>query len=126
VLPCTKLTAELVDGDLQDRERWVLKPAFGSGGAGVVIGRFVDRDAWDDALRRTRQGQWIAQMYMPIPRYAVPLSSDDGQASTPLYANWNPFFFGGAAAGGVARVSSAPIVGITAHGALLPTVLVDE
>jgi hypothetical protein len=44
----------------------------------------------------------------------------------PLYATWNPFFFGGRAAGGIARVSSDPVVGISARGALLPTVLVND
>lgn len=125
VLPCTANARDFDQRELQDRSRWVLKPAFGSGGAGVVIGRYADQLTWDQALRATRSGDWIAQTYLPIPLYRVPLTTAAGHATTPLYANWNPFFFGGVAAGGIARVSSDPVVGISARGALLPTIIVD-
>ena len=126
VLPCTALTDEIDDETLAERTRWVLKPAFGSGGAGVVIGRYVGEAEWREALTRARKGGWVVQSYLSISLYRVPLTSASGRAMTPLYANWNPFFFGGKPAGGIARVSSDPVVGISVRGALLPSVLVDD
>lgn len=126
VVPCTGLPGEIDEADLLDRSKWVIKPIFGSGGTGVVIGRYTDHVAWQQALQAGRQGRWIIQTFLPIPLYRVPLTSASGHAIIPLYANWNPFFFGGTAAGGIARVSSDPVVGISARGALLPTVLVND
>jgi glutathionylspermidine synthase len=126
ILPCTVGPEAMTTDELQERIRWVLKPIFGSGGSGVVIGRYTDEATWEHALRVARQGNWVAQTFLPIPLYRVPLTSTAGFAMLPLYANWNPFFFGGRAAGGIARVSSDPVVGISARGALLPTVLVNE
>lgn len=126
ILPCTVGPDEMSDDELQERIRWVLKPIFGSGGSGVVIGRYTDEATWEHALRVARQGNWVAQTFLPIPLYRVPLTSTSAFAMLPLYANWNPFFFGGRAAGGIARVSSDPVVGISARGALLPSVLVND
>ena len=126
VLPCTVGSAGMTAEQLGERSKWVLKPIFGSGGSGVVIGRYTDHVTWEQALRVARQGHWIAQNFLPIPLYRVPLTSTPESSMIPLYANWNPFFFGGRAAGGIARVSSDPVVGISARGALLPTVLVND
>jgi uncharacterized circularly permuted ATP-grasp superfamily protein len=127
VLPCTIPAREADENELlANRSRWVVKPAFGSGGSGVVIGRYVDERAWAEAMSVARQGHWVVQSYLPIPLYRVPLTNSKGTQMTPLYANWNPFFFGGKPGGAIARVSTDPVVGISARGALLPTVIVDD
>lgn len=126
IMPCTIPPREVEEWELMERNRWVLKPAFGSGGSGVVIGRYVDAATWTDALRVARAGDWVAQTYLPIPLYRVPVATVTGNAMTPLYANWNPFFFGGKPAGGIARVSSNPVVGISVCGALLPTIIAND
>jgi glutathionylspermidine synthase len=127
VLPLTHNIDDIDAVDLHDRARWVLKPAFGSGGTGVQIGRYTDEASWERAVATARAGRWIAQTYLPIPLYRVPLTSAPaGGADLPLYANWNPFFFGGRPAGGIARVSREPVVGISARGALLPSVIVND
>jgi uncharacterized circularly permuted ATP-grasp superfamily protein len=128
VLPCTVLPDERDEAELLDRHKWVLKPSFGSGGNGVVIGPFVSQETWEAALQVAKRGDWIVQRYLPIPLYAVPLTASDGSTSPAraLYANWNPFFFCGRPAGGIARVSADPIVGISARGALLPTIIVNQ
>lgn len=127
ILPCT-VSCQSMDKDaLADRSRWVLKPAFGSGGMGVVIGRYVDETTWNDALDKAAQGgEWVVQRYLRIPLYRVPLVTSSGSALVSLYSNWNPFLFGGVAAGGITRVSSDPVVGISARGALLPTIVVND
>ncbi len=126
ILPCTIPPAEVPENELADRSRWVLKPAFGSGGNGVVIGRYADAATWAEALRVARGGDWVIQTYLPIPLYRVPVAMATANAMTPLYANWNPFFFGGKSAGAIARVSSNPVVGISVRGALLPSIIAES
>lgn len=125
VVPCTAM-AQMTGSELEERHRWVLKPAFGSGGAGVVIGRYTDQRRWAEAMTTARQGGWIAQTFLPIPLYRVPLTTAAAGVAVPLYANWNPFIFGGVAAGGIARLSTNPVVAISARGALLPSVIVND
>jgi hypothetical protein len=124
VLPTTASLSELDDDELEDRERWVLKPSFGSGGSGVIIGRFVDDATWRARLlaARRRASDWIVQLSQPIPRYRVPVAN----GSDALFTNWSPFFFAGTPAGSIARASADPVVGISARGALLPTILVES
>jgi len=126
VLPCTMSLDEIDRTELTDRSRWVLKPTFGSGGVGVIIGRYVDEATWNEAITRARTGEWVVQRYLRIPLYRVPLMTSSASALVSLYSNWNPFFFGGVASGGITRVSSDPVVGISARGALLPTIIVND
>jgi uncharacterized circularly permuted ATP-grasp superfamily protein len=127
ILPATLPIGPHSWKELQDRTRWVIKPAFGSGGKGVVIGRFADDTAWTRALAGASDGRWIAQAYVPIPTYSAPILSDGQVVIKRLYANWNPFFFDGRFSGAITRVSNEPVVGISAGGALLPAVLaMDE
>ena len=126
VLPCTAPLGALPRSGLGDRNEWVLKPAFGSGGVGVIIGRYTDDATWSHILDTANPAEWVIQTYLRVPLYRVPLTSGAIHSATPLYANWNPFYFGGAPAGGIARVSSDPVVGISARGALLPSVIVED
>lgn len=127
VLPCTAPLAEVSsEVNICDRNEWVVKPAFGSGGVGVIIGRYTDDATWSETLRTINRSEWVIQSYLRVPLYRVPLTTGATHASTALYANWNPFFFGGVAGGAIARVSSDPVVGISARGALLPSVIVDD
>jgi uncharacterized circularly permuted ATP-grasp superfamily protein len=126
VLPCTMSLDEIDRSELADRTRWVIKPTFGSGGSGVIIGRYVDESTWNEAIARARPGEWVVQRYLRIPLYRVPLMTSSASALVSLYSNWNPFFFGGVASGGITRVSSDPVVGISARGALLPTIIVND
>jgi uncharacterized circularly permuted ATP-grasp superfamily protein len=125
-LPATAAVDRLDDGVLADRNAWVLKPVHGSGGQGVVIGAHSDAGIWEQALDCARQGGWIAQRQVQIPTYRIPSESDPSGTQRSMFANWNPFFFGGTSAGGITRVSPNPIVGITNGGALLPTLLVND
>jgi glutathionylspermidine synthase len=126
LVPVTRLVDSKYPRELREKEQWVLKPAFGSGGNGVAIGRFMADPDWRKALELASGSQWIAQSFLSIPTYSVPLMVQGKVAVHQLYANWNPFFFGGAYGGSIARVSAQPIVSITSGGALLPTVVARD
>ncbi len=124
VLPHTFLVTAGNTSRLRDREHWVLKPAHGHGGSGVLIGAHTSELDWTRCLEDTSKRTYVAQEFQPIPRYRVPWQAGDRLSFVDLYANWAPFIIGGQCAGDITRVSSRPIVGISADGALLPCVTV--
>lgn len=120
VLPTVRVTPDNVNR-FRQREDWVLKGALGHGGHEVLLGVEQSDEAWAEALDIAHRSLWVAQRYHRPPKLTVPIMTSDGIQERPLWANWNPFFFGGRFAGGMTRVSSEAIVSITANGALLPT-----
>ena len=97
--------------------RWVLKRSFGHGGAHVILPEPANEQKWHAALAATTHEAWIAQEYLVVPKLTV----DTPAGKVEKYFNWNPFVFGGRYAGGLVRVSSSPLINITAGGGLLPT-----
>jgi glutathionylspermidine synthase len=92
-LPRT-LRLEAVREELWDqREHWVLKSDYGCEGAEVVVGRHVDRDAWEHALAHAIARRWVAQQYFE-PQV-------DGAGEVVNHGVW---IVGGAPAGMLARV----------------------
>ncbi|MCX5406820.1 hypothetical protein OHA37_23465 [Streptomyces sp. NBC_00335] len=54
---------------IPDRQDWVLKPANGHGGDGVVLGRAVDDETWRTALRRAvAKGGHVLQRFVQADR----------------------------------------------------------
>jgi glutathionylspermidine synthase len=105
---------------LHDKDRWVLKGAFGSGGKEVTIGRRASATEWREAVDHATRAPSVAQRLEPIPRCTVPHMNDAGQAEmTELYANWNPWVFGGRYGGATTRVGWKPVVVISGGGGLL-------
>ncbi len=107
---------------LKNRGDWVLKGALGHGGHEVVLGVDQTEESWERALAACRDSSWVAQRYLRPPKMRVPIRVDGKIKNMELWANWNPFYFGGRFAGGMTRVSSETIVSITANGALMPTI----
>lgn len=125
-LPHTEVvTREARERLLADRAQYVLKGAFGSGGKEVMIGQNVSPAEWTVAIDRALVKFSVVQRLQPIPRYGVPSLAADGTVElAPLYANWNPWVFGGRYAGGTTRVGWQPIVVISGGGGLLPSMKV--
>lgn len=48
-----------------ERERFVLKRGLDTRGQGVVVGRGVDADAWNEALDRAIADRWLVQEFHP-------------------------------------------------------------
>lgn len=123
LLPTTEIvTPDSLDRLMHEREDWVLKGAFGSGGKDVTIGENTPADEWAVLLARATTTPSVVQRLERIPRYSVPTETPGGDIElTELYANWNPWVFAGRYAGGLTRVSRAPIVVISGGGGLLPS-----
>ncbi len=116
-----QVTTDRIKQLLGERDRWVIKPAFGHGGHDVMLGSEICAGDWSAIVNRATQSPWVMQPLLQIPQYSLP---DNDGASEPHFVNWNPFVFGGKFGGSVARASQSRLVSVTARGALLPTVSV--
>ncbi len=122
-VPGTKLvTEELADTLIAEKDDWVLKGAFGASGKEIAIGRATDKREWAQRVAQSTRELTIAQRFMSVPTYRVPVVEGDNVDLRALYANWNPWMFAGKYAGAMTRVSNRLIVGITGGGGLLPCI----
>ncbi|MGZ3473786.1 MAG: glutathionylspermidine synthase family protein [Polyangiales bacterium] len=79
------------------RDEWVLKSDYGAEGEEVIVGRYVDDEAWRQSIAHARPGRWIAQ------RRFDPESTVDGSS-----VNYGVFLVAGRASGLYARVQAGP------------------
>jgi glutathionylspermidine synthase len=106
-VPHTEMvTAAGMDRARERREDLVLKPAGTYGGAGVVVGREVTPERWDEALRAAVDaGGHLVQQYVPVDRLAMHFveiaTGDVREADVPYCVA--PYLFGGRAAGAYLR-----------------------
>ncbi|MCW2972439.1 MAG: hypothetical protein JWN72_712 [Thermoleophilia bacterium] len=137
-IPWTRILAHggstLPDGSAGDlaayvrahRDDLVLKPASDYGGHNVHLGRLTDVDVWEalvDAHAGT--GEWIVQLYLDVPTGRFPAIDDEGHLVVhERHFNINPFAIGGQYAGMITRISTEPVINVSAGGGLLPCVSV--
>ncbi|HTE52370.1 MAG TPA: glutathionylspermidine synthase family protein [Kofleriaceae bacterium] len=121
LLPPTEIVSpHSIERLRREKDEWVLKGAFSSGGKEVTIGIHTSPVDWLDHLARATRQPSVVQRLAPIPRYRVPIQSASGEVELcELYANWNPWFFGGRFGGATTRVGWKPIVVISGGGGLL-------
>lgn len=108
------------------RERFVLKPTHGYGGASVTVGSAVDHSAWAAAVHiAASQPGWIVQERVQIPEEEFPIFDPDGTLRfESLKVNTNPFYVGGARVGAVTRISRDAVINVSAGGGSVPTFVV--
>lgn len=109
-------SAPLLEILLEDRGRWVLKPARGSRGEGVSVGRLLTAAGWRSAVAAAleEEGRWLAQEHVP----SWPLLYHDPAAGPrPHDVVWGLFCFGGSYGGGFLRMMPSGAGGgvINAH-----------
>ncbi|KWV32059.1 hypothetical protein [Micromonospora rifamycinica] len=100
-------TAAELDRALADRENLVAKPADGSAGQGVLIGRELSPGEWADGLRAALdRGGDILQRYMPADRVAMDfVQIETGETVTAeVPYSIAPYLFGRTGSGALARV----------------------
>jgi len=90
----------------QHRAELVLKPADGTGGAGVVLGWETAAEPWRDALHHALgQGVWILQGRVPLTTEAFPLL-EPGFPKVAFQDDHNPIVCNGRIAGYMVRLSA--------------------
>lgn len=138
-IPWTRVVQErktVIDGEEIDllpwasrnREQLVLKPNDDYGGKGIVLGWTVDQTAWDAAIQAALASPHVVQRRVTVPYEPFP-SFENGE----LYVidrmlDTNPYVaFGEFMHGCLTRISTEPLVNVTAGGgSTVPTFLVEE
>ncbi|MFG3707185.1 hypothetical protein ACGF7U_21015 [Micromonospora sp. NPDC047670] len=125
------LTADLLDRAVADRRDLVAKPADGSAGVDVLIGRETDADAWRDGLTRAvERGGFILQEYVradDVPLDFVHIETGETVSAEVPYSI-APYLFGRRAAGACIRTGFPGCDGVLnlARGVLLSGLLVVD
>jgi hypothetical protein len=125
------LTADLLDRAVADRHGLVAKPADGSAGVDVLIGRETDADAWRDGLTRAvERGGFILQEYVradDVPLDFVHIETGETVSAEVPYSI-APYLFGRRAAGACIRTGFPGCDGVLnlARGVLLSGLLVVD
>ncbi|MCW2961513.1 MAG: hypothetical protein JWM90_1900 [Thermoleophilia bacterium] len=109
-----------------NREALVLKPASDYGGHNVHLGKLTDQSSWDALVfAHAGTGNWIVQQYLEVPIGRFPAIEDGRLVVRDRHFNINPFAIGGKYAGMITRISTEPVINVSAGGGLLPCVAVD-
>ena len=108
---------DLVAHVAAERDTFVLKPNDAYGGAGIVLGWTVGDDEWRDALRRALTEPTIVQERITLPTQPYPALVDGRVVVHERILDTAPFVFHGAFMDGcLTRLSSDPLVNVTAGG----------
>ncbi|MEU6077692.1 hypothetical protein [Micromonospora sp. NPDC047074] len=125
------LTPERLDRAVADRHDLVAKPADGSAGVDVLIGREADDDTWRDGLvRAVGRGGFILQEYVradDVPLDFVHIETGETVSADVPYSI-APYLFGRRAAGACIRTGFPGCDGVLnlARGVLLSGLLVVD
>ncbi|MFI7490063.1 hypothetical protein ACIBXA_16955 [Micromonospora echinaurantiaca] len=125
------LTPALLDRAVADRADLVAKPADGSAGVDVLIGRECDPDGWRDGVRRfAERGGFILQEYVPadsVPLDFVHIETGETVSAEVPYSI-APYLFGRQPAGACIRTGFPGCDGVLnlARGVLLSGLLVTN
>lgn len=104
----------------KNRHVLVLKPNDDYGGKGIALGWECSESEWEAALLRALTGCYVVQARVAIDRETFPIW-DGGLRFEQLGYDTDPYFFGGAIAGCLARLSTSSLLNVTAGGAFVPT-----
>ncbi|MCI0700837.1 MAG: hypothetical protein L0241_07125 [Planctomycetia bacterium] len=137
-IPWTRVVEErktLVDGtevDLvpwtsKNKDRLVLKPNDDYGGKGIVLGWLVDQRAWDEAIQTALALPFVVQQKVKLPAEAFPSFENNALHVLDRMLDTNPYVaFGAYMHGCLTRISTDPLVNVTAGGgSTVPTFLVE-
>jgi hypothetical protein len=99
------------------RERLVLKPNDEYGGTGIVLGWDVSEPEWETAMQRAMAEPYIVQERITLPMEPYPALVDGSVLVHDRILDTAPFVFHGSYMDGcLTRLSSDPLVNVTAGG----------
>ncbi|MFI7211128.1 hypothetical protein ACIBP4_09800 [Micromonospora maritima] len=125
------LTADQLDRALAEQADLVAKPAGGSAGHGVLIGREMSAVAWEDGVRAAIDaGGNILQRYHEADRVAMDFVQIETGETVTAEVPWSlaPYLFGRTASGALARVGYPGCEGVLnlARGVLMTGILLTD
>jgi uncharacterized circularly permuted ATP-grasp superfamily protein len=118
---------DLVPLVLANRESLVLKPNDDYGGHGITLGWTVDRAAWEAAVAAAAESPHVVQRKVRLPYEPFPSLENGTLHVLDRMLDTNPYVaFGSFMHGCLTRISTDPLVNVTAGGgSTVPTFLVE-
>lgn len=99
----------------RNRENLVLKPALGSHGDGVLVGRSATQGAWEEAVGRATSGGWIVMDYVAPEEMVLPMADPANE----WRMNWqtelvdcNFYVYGRRVGSAIRRAADGPILNV--------------
>jgi len=123
-IPKTILLTEANFADFfEDKDRWVMKPVEGCEGNGILFGKDLSQDEWENVVREQAALHYIMQEFITLSRYEVSLYENGTISKRELYFDMCPYFFikqGQVVGNGytLMRFSEHPIVNVTKGGGI--------
>jgi len=100
----------------QNRSSLVLKPNDDYGGHGVFIGPRISEQEWAAALATALEGDYVVQDAIDLQPEEFPIFDESEWKLQPMFVDINPFLFRGKVCGAMVRLSTSPVVNVTAGG----------
>ena len=99
-----------------NRASLVLKPNDDYGGRGVFIGPRLSESEWESAIATALTGDYVVQDAIDLQPEEFPIFYESEWKLQPMFVDTNPFLFRGKVCGAMVRLSSSPVVNVTAGG----------
>ena len=118
-------TVDLLEFVREQRDRLVLKPNDDYGGHGIFIGWESDASAWDAAIEKALEGDYLAQERVTTSREIFPFVDETGVHMIDQLLDLDPLLFFGRVAGAFTRLSSSSLANVTSGAGMVPTMIVE-
>jgi hypothetical protein len=118
---------DLLDFVRRQRDRLVLKPNDDYGGHGIFIGWESDERAWDAAIEKALEGDYLVQERVTTSREIFPyVNADAGEVQMiEQLLDLDPLLFFGRVRGAFTRLSSSSLANVTSGAGMVPTMIVE-
>jgi uncharacterized circularly permuted ATP-grasp superfamily protein len=116
---------DLIELIRANRERFVLKPNDDYGGHGVFIGWETTRQDWESAIALATSQPYVVQARVKVDKTSIPTFTDRVQ-SQDLFIDFNPFLFHNEVEGALIRLSSSPLLNVSAGGGQTALLVLEE
>jgi hypothetical protein len=118
---------DLVPYTLANKDTLVLKPNDDYGGKGIVLGWTVDHAKWEEAVKVALETPYVVQRKVRLPYEPFPGFENGALHVLDRMLDTNPYVaFGSFMHGCLTRISTDPLVNVTAGGgSTVPTFLVE-
>jgi hypothetical protein len=120
-------TVDLLSYLAGNKDRLVLKPNDDYGGKGIVLGWTVDQPVWDSAVKTAVESPYVVQRRVRLPYEPFPGFENGKLHVLDRMLDTNPYVaFGQYMHGCLTRISTDPLVNVTAGGgSTVPTFLIE-
>ncbi len=122
------IPVDLVPFIIRYRDRFTVKPNDDYGGHGITLGWMADEATWEKAVLRALESPHVVQERVKIPSEPYPSMVDGQLRITDRMLDTAPFiFYGDYVDGCLTRLSTDPLLNVTAGGgSSVPTFVVDR